>query len=197
LVHPAWTVRRNALLALPATVASAEAIKSQCAVNDVHAHVRIQALATLIRLPAPASGAAEMVATYHNTDSHSTGAFTAAGTTKVVDVAGTTRPGTCPSYGTPVSIGQVQGVRTFDRKDLRFEARHGGFVLTNNLQLGSGELTVSDLRGKVVFRSTYNASKASWSNGSATNLSLPVYFYSFREIGGASFNGRITLASTF
>jgi putative membrane-bound dehydrogenase-like protein len=196
LVHPAWTVRRNALLALPATVASAEAIKSQCAVNDVHAHVRVQALATLIRLPAPASGAAEMVATYRNTDTHSTGAFTAAGT-KVTEIAGTERPSTCPAYNAPVAVAPQNARDYASRKDLRFQARDGGFLLGNNLQLGSGELSVTDLRGKVVFRSTYNAGTKSWSNPSARDLVFPVYFYTFREVGGASFNGRIALSPAF
>jgi hypothetical protein len=198
LLHPAWTVRRNAVLAMPANQTTSNSIVAQCAVNDVHAHVRIQALATLIANPAP-STAATMVATYHNTDSYSTAAYTSAGTTKVTEIAGTERPGTCPAYATPVYVGagaaNIANPRNFARKDLRFEARDGGFVLMNNLQLGSGELSVSDLRGKVVFRSTYNASTASWSNPAAKNMNLPVYFYSFREIGGASFTGRIALSS--
>jgi hypothetical protein len=157
--------------------------------------VRIQALAALIAMPAPAAPAS-MVATYRNTDTYSTAAFTAADT-KVVEIAGTERPGTCPSYYPAVAVNPASSARSFARKDIRFDVRDGGFTLKNNLQLGSGELRVSDLRGKVVFRSTYNASKATWSNPTATNLSLPVYFYTFHEIGGASFNGRIALTSHF
>ncbi len=197
LLHPAWTVRRNAILAMPLTQATSDAFKANCAVNDVHAHVRIQALAQLITLPAPTGGAAEMVATYHNTDSYSTAAYTAAGTSKVIDVAGTVRPSTCPAYGIAVSVNPSASARNFARKDIRFDARDGGFVLKNNLQLGSGQLSVSDLRGKVVFRSSYNARTASWSNPTAKNMNLPVYFYTYREIGGASFNGRIALSSQF
>jgi putative membrane-bound dehydrogenase-like protein len=201
LLHPAWTVRRNAILAMPVTQTTSDAFKAQCAVNDAHAHVRIQALAQYILLPAPTGGAAEIVASYQSTDTYSTAAVTAAGATKVTSVAGTTRPGTCPAYSTPVVVTPgpvgVEASRNIGRNDLRFDARDGGFVLRNNLQLGSGQLVVSDLRGKVVFRSTYNASKATWSTQAATNLSLPVYFYTFREIGGASFNGRIALNSGF
>jgi putative membrane-bound dehydrogenase-like protein len=199
LLHPSWMVRRNALLAMPAKAASSDAIVAQCAVNDVHPHVRIQALAVLIANPAPATPAT-MVATFRNIDGTGTGAtnyanvaFNAAGATKVTEIAGTERPSTCPAYQTPVAIG-VPNARSFAaRKDIRFEARNGGFVLTNNLQLGSGELSVTDLRGKLVFRSTYNAGTKSWSRTTASNLNQPVYFYTFREIGGASFNGRIAL----
>jgi putative membrane-bound dehydrogenase-like protein len=203
LLHPAWTVRRNALLAMPATVASSDAIVAQCAVNDVHPHVRIQALAKLIANPAPTT-AATMVASYRNTDGTGTGAtnyanvaFNAAGASKVTEIAGTERPGTCPAYQAPVAIASPNARSFAARKDIRFQVRDGGFALDNNLQLGSGELKVSDLRGKVVFRSTYNASTASWSNPVAKNLNMPVYFYTFREIGGASFTGRIALSAQF
>jgi putative membrane-bound dehydrogenase-like protein len=204
LLHPAWTVRRNALLAMPATVASSDAIVAQCAVNDVHPHVRIQALAKLIANPAPTTPAS-MVQAYRNTDGSGTAAtnyanvaFNAAGASKVTeDAVNTERPSTCPAYALPVAIGPNTSARDFARRDIRFQVRDGGFVLANNLQLGSGQLSVSDLRGKVVFRSTYNASTASWSNPAARNLSLPVYFYTFREIGGASFNGRIVLNAGF
>ncbi|MCD6024577.1 MAG: hypothetical protein K0Q91_1493, partial [Fibrobacteria bacterium] len=185
-------------------VASSDAIVAQCAVNDVHPHVRIQALAKLIANPAPTTPAS-MVQAYRNTDGSGTAAtnyanvaFNAAGASKVTeDAVNTERPSTCPAYALPVAIGPNTSARDFARRDIRFQVRDGGFVLANNLQLGSGQLSVSDLRGKVVFRSTYNASTASWSNPAARNLSLPVYFYTFREIGGASFNGRIVLNAGF
>jgi putative membrane-bound dehydrogenase-like protein len=205
LLHPAWTVRRNALLAMPVRAASSNAIKTQCAVNDPHPHVRIQALATLITQPAPAGGAAQMVASFRNTDSHSTGAFTAAGSSKVTEIAGTARPNDCPAIKAasgpvihPVALQGSQGNRGLSaRNDLRFDMRDGGFVLSANAQLKSGELTVSDLRGKVVFRSTYNKATGTWSNASAKDLKQPVYFYSFNENGGATLKGRITLSSAF
>src|SRR5690606_16750377 len=47
LLHPAWTVRRNVLRAMPRTAATAQAIKDQGRVNDPHGHVRLQAFIAL------------------------------------------------------------------------------------------------------------------------------------------------------
>ncbi len=194
LLHPAWTVRRNALLAMPPTVASADAIVAQCAVNDVHAHVRIQALAALIANPAPSSPA-QMVATYHNLDSYSTAAYTSAGSSKVTEVAGTVRPSTCPAYTPTVAIRSGDlNARSYARNDLRFRVFRNGFELKPFGGLPSGDMTIYDLRGAVVFRSTYNSSKMEWSTSTAKGLNLPVYFYSFRGVNGDKFDGRISLA---
>ncbi len=202
LLHPAWTVRRNALLAMPPTVASSNAIVAQCAVNDVHAHVRIQALAALIANPAP-STPATMVTDFKNTDGTGTGAtnyanaaFIAAGASKVTEVAGTARPGTCPSYTQAVSIRSGESdTRSYARHDLRFRFFRNGFELKPFGGLSSGEMLVYDIRGNIVFRSVYNAKKAEWSAPVAKGLNIPVYFYTFHGINGDTFKGRITLAS--
>ncbi|HAP00189.1 MAG TPA: hypothetical protein DCQ83_09120 [Fibrobacteres bacterium] len=201
LLHPAWSVRRNVALAMPRTAASAQAIVDQCAVNDTHAHVRVQMLDALAAMPAP-SAPAQMVATYHNTDTYSTGAFTSAGASKVVEITGTTRPTSCASY-TALSAPDAAkpnvpsvGVRSTGsleaRNHLRFSLTHNGFELqTQHGQLPSGELVVYDLRGSVAFRSTYNSATGTWSQKTASGLNMSVYFYSFRGVNGDKFDGRI------
>ncbi len=198
LLHPAWTVRRNVPLAMPATAASAEALKAQCAVNDEHAHVRVQALDALAGMPAPASGPATMVEGFRTTDTHSQAAFTGAGATRVVEVPGSERPATCPSYYEAVSIRTPTGQGfAAVRRDLSFELRGNGFELLPQGQLGSGELTVHDLRGQMVFRSSYNSAAGTWSQASARNMVQPVYFYSFRGVNGDTFNGRISMSTAY
>src|SRR5690606_9266041 len=199
LLHPAWGVRRNVLQALPATTASYEAIREQCAVNDVHAHVRLQAFENLARIPA--SGAViqsldglrtEPTGPTGGSMSYLSAAFTAAGATKVTSGgAGTERPGSCPAYKDTatyyaVNINGDRGMPLRFQSDLRFEARAGGFDLLQNAQLGSGELLVHDLRGKVVFRSVWNKATLSWSKPQARDLAHPVYFYSFKGNNGQS-----------
>ena len=213
LLHPAWTVRRNVLLAMPSTEATYAAIREQCAVNDVHAHVRLQALEKLSATPA--SGAViesmdglriephtpdALASTTDNDSSYMTflsGAFTAAGSTKVTSVTGSARPTTCPAY---LAVVGVKGNPGGDKMPYKFQnvhyaARVGGFDLKSNSELTSGEMVVYDLRGQVAFRSVWNQATASWSKSQARNLAQPVYFYTFRGYEGQSFNGRITLSS--
>jgi hypothetical protein len=208
LLHPAWTVRRNALLAMPSTAATFEAIREQCAVNDEHPHVRLQAFEALIN--APASGAAIESMDGLRVEpvqpsgagtgmTYLSSAFTAAGTGKVVSVTGSARPTSCPAY--LATSNYVVNVNRHDTPlrfspDVRFAARAGGFDLMANSQLPTGELVVHDLRGVVTFRSTWNNSTQTWSQSQARNLAHPVYFYNFRANNGVSFSGRIPL-STF
>ncbi len=203
LLHPAWTVRRNVALAMPGTAASSEAIKEQCAVNDEHAHVRVQALQNLTRMPAPPSGAMTSVSGLRS-DTHQTNAFNAAGTSKVTSVTGSERPASCPVYAavSADSAGFPPGVTSSIRHGRSLEARHqlrfsvlgNGFeLLPPHTQLGSGEVTITDLRGKVVFRSAYNAGTGNWSRANASDMAHPVYFYSWRGVDGQTFNGRIAM----
>ncbi len=96
LLHPAWTVRRNVPLAMPATAASYASLRDQCAVNDMHAHVRVQALQNLTRIPA--SGSTIQSLSGLRSDAHITAAYNAAGTGKVTSTSGSVRPGSCPAY---------------------------------------------------------------------------------------------------
>lgn len=209
LLHPAWTVRRNTILALPLTTASANALKSTCALNDPHPHVRIQALDVFARrsnsllndtlraywpMPLPDDGPAASVSGLR--DTHAAAAFTTASTLGlVVNEEGSARPPACPELGTagippPVSL---RSARAFsERRDLDFLPRAGGFALASSAQLGSGELVVHDARGIKVFSSKYEAATRRWSPGEARGLKTGLYAYSYREAGGAVLRGRIT-----
>jgi hypothetical protein len=201
LLHPAWTVRRNVLLAMPSSAASFEAIRDQCAANDVHPHVRLQALDNLNRMPVSGalptiSGAAVRLDTY------ATGAFNSAnsGTVHIDSTsAAIGRPGTCPAYLNVVGINQTPGTNAPLKfsQDVRFKARLGGFDLIANADLPSGDLVVFDLRGQVAFRSVWNQATQTWSRSQARNLGNPVYFYSFRGNAGQTFKGRMALSSGF
>jgi hypothetical protein len=202
LLHPSWTVRRNVALALPRTAISATILKDQCAVNDIHAHVRVQAIQAHSEMPAPFVSAAQIVASYRNTDAHSQDAYTAAGTSKVVEITGTTRPGTCPAYLTE-NLGKrgipSPGVRGSlqPRNDLRMQVVARGFDLLPHGQLESGEFILQDLRGRTAFRSVYNASLGAWSASSVRDLPHDVYFYSFRSTAGISYRGRVSLVDPY
>lgn len=204
LLHPAWTVRRNVLLAMPSTAASVEAIRTQCSVNDAHPHVRLQALEKLVLAPAPGTPLESMdglrtepTGPTGGAQAYLTAAYTAAGATKVTSTTGTERPATCPTYLAVVNVKDNVGAnRLYQfRQNVRYELRAGGFDLISNAEIPSGALVVYDLRGQVAFRSVWNNKSMSWSTTQARNLSQPVYFYTYRENGGSSFNGRITLGS--
>lgn len=209
LLHPAWSVRRNALLAMPSTAASYESIREQCAVNDAHPHVRLQAFETLIRTPASGEVITSMDGlrvepvgpTGSGALNYISSAYTAAGATKVTSVSGSTRPTTCPAY-----LGNVTYVVNLSKNnnaplrfsaDVRFQARARGFDLAINSQLPAGELVVHDLRGTVVFRSVWNNATQTWSQSQARNLNQPMYFYNFKANNGMGFSGRIPLSQTF
>jgi putative membrane-bound dehydrogenase-like protein len=209
LLHPAWTVRRNVILAMPATAISAQSIGDMCAVNDVHAHVRVQALQNLTRMPVATGGPLVSLDGLRSGDTHIGSAYTAAGASKVTSATGSARPGTCPAYMDtttyyaghpgPVSIGQggVSSMRNLAAPDLRFNVRANGFTPIASDKLVAGDLTVSDLRGHVVFRSSFNKSTRTWSQASASNMVHPFYFYSFKGVNGATFNGRIAMDATY
>ncbi len=207
LLHPAVSVRRNVPLVMPATEASYASLREQCAVNDAHAHVRLQALEALSRIPASGSVIESVdglrvepnAPHSNNAMNYLGGAFTAAGSSKVTSVAGSARPASCPTYHDTASYttSVKTQVRQQQRVRLSFDVRHQGFTLKAATDLPSGELVVSDLRGRVTFRSTYNKSTAAWSTATASNMPHPFYFYSFKGVDGAVFNGRISLGQTY
>lgn len=202
LRHPAVSVRRNVPLVMPATEASYASLRENCAVNDENAHVRLQALEALARIPASGAVIESMdgLRTEPSSMTYLSGAFTAAGATKVTSATGSARPATCPTYLDTASYGTsiaASAARQQQRVRLGFDLRAQGFGLKAAQDLPSGELVVSDLRGRTVFRSTYNKSKGLWSNASASNMPHPFYFYSFKGVDGTRFNGRISLAQTY
>jgi putative membrane-bound dehydrogenase-like protein len=207
LLHPAWTVRRNVILAMPPSAISAQSIGDMCAVNDVHAHVRVQALQNLVRMPVATGGPLVSLDGLRSGDTHIGSAYTAAGTTKVGTATGSARPTTCPAYmdttaytaGYPGTVGIHQGftIGTQASRTILFKVRANSFTPTATSTLVSGNLVVSDLRGHVVFRSTYNKSTGAWSQSSASNMVHPFYFYTFKGVNGATYNGRIAMDPTY
>jgi hypothetical protein len=181
-------------MAMPATTASYDAIRDQCTVNDVDPQVRLMALSQLARLPAGSTVIQSLDGL--RSDSYITAAYTGSGSSKVTSATGSARPGTCPAYlatnVTPIAKGDVPFRFS---QDVRFDIRQGGFALTVNPQLASGELLVHDIRGKQVFHSVWNHETRSWSNVEARGLAHPVYFYTFRAYSGEKYNGRIPLAA--
>jgi len=203
MLHPAWTVRRNVMLALPPTGASYTSLREQCAVNDEHAHVRVQALQTLTTIPVSGE-LIQSVDGLRTGDTHIGAAYTAAGSGKVTSVAGSARPTTCPAYldTTAYSVGMPVGIAKGARnlaafKSVGFDLRESGFRLRAGASLASGELVVSDLRGRAVFRSSYNRALRTWSREEASGLSHPFYVYTFKGVDGRSFGGRIALHPMF
>lgn len=201
LLHPAVSVRRNVPLVMPATEASYASLRENCAVNDANAQVRLQVFEALARIPAAGAVIESMdgLRTEPSSMNYLSTAFSDAGSSKVVSVSGSARPTTCPAYKDTASYGTsiATPARQQQRVRLGFDVRAQGFGLKAAQDLPSGELVVSDLRGRTVFRSTYNKSKGQWSNASASNMPHPFYFYSFKGADGTKFNGRISLAQTY
>lgn len=196
LLHPAWTVRRNVVQAMPASAETYAAFRDQCIVNDEDAQVRLMALVQLARIPA--SGNVIQSLDGLRSDNYITSAYNAAGAAKVTSASGNARPASCPAYlGTSTFVVGLKSGETplRFRPDVRFNVRAGGFELLANQQLPSGELVVHDLRGKAVFRSVWNHATGSWSRPSVNGLAHPLYFYNFRAYNGERFNGRIPLAA--
>ncbi len=194
LLHPAWGVRENVLKAMPRTAISAQIINDQCATDDPHAHVRLQAYVALGESPVAPSGPVQ--GHYRATDASATSAFDAATTAKLATATpANTRPGTCSAIGGTVAIsGSDKPTQAYN--SIRFTTNHNGFELHPYGQL-SGELVVYDIHGQTVFHSTYNASKHEWSQATAKGLNMSVYFYSFRGVNGDKFDGKILTNQDF
>jgi hypothetical protein len=183
LSHPAWGARRNALRAMPRTAASARAIDAACAVNDSHGHVRLQALVALSEIASKPAGMRPMWDAYRNVDAAAQAAFLAAGIDSSATRAceGTVGlPGEAPRPATePPRIG------------LRLVPSRGGFRLLPHGQLPDGVLTVTDVRGRVAFRSAYRAREGRWTAASAGRLAAQVHLYAFRGADGSLIRGRL------
>ena len=186
LLHPAWGVRENVLKAMPRTAISAQIISDQCAANDPHPHVRLQAYIALAESPAAPSGPVQ--GTYSATDSYATSTFNAAGSTKLaVATPANTRPASCAAV---VGISLNNRTPSQPYNSIRYTIKRNGFHLQSFGQI-SGELVVYDIRGQAVFHSTYNSSKGEWSQADAKGLNMSVYFYSFYGINGDRFDDKL------
>lgn len=189
LRHPAWGVRRNVLIAMPRTTASATAINGECSVNDPHGHVRLQAVLALAGISGKPTPLQSMSNAFKSVDVSVDSIATAAG---IAGVA--TQP--CEPRLHPVSIpgdrdpelGSAQ-----PRSDLRFTLGRDGFRLHPHGQLPSGSLTVFDPVGRAIFRSEYRSREGLWTVPEARGLRHPVCFYVFRGADGALLQGKISL----
>ena len=197
LSHPAWMTRQNVLQAMPRTAVTSQAISDQCSVNDVHGHVRYQALLALAASPNVPNETA-IWTTFQGVDAAVTTTIStavkpaAAAVASAAIATAATRPCT-PTYDTvnnTVAI-SAPAKSTQPRDDLRFHATPDGFNLMARRQLESGELLVYDLRGQVCFRSVYDNATAQWSAPTATGLRNPMYFYTYRKNNGEVFKGKI------
>ncbi|MEO6098491.1 MAG: PVC-type heme-binding CxxCH protein [Fibrobacteria bacterium] len=189
LQHPAWGVRRNALKAMPRTTVSAQAISDKCSVNDLHGHVRLQALVALGEISSKPAELKTIWNTFANIDGTATAATTASGLT-----AAATQP-CSPVLDsiTSLSIKYIPEARV----GLKFTQRAGNFILHPNGNLVSGKLTLFDLRGHAVFSSEYESVGAHWSRQEANGLKEPVYGYEFRGVDGSNMHGKISNFSNF
>ena len=193
LKHPAWGVRRNVLRAMTRTAATATAISTNCSVNDSHGHVRLQALIALDDIN-PSSKPA-MYDAYRNADGNTGTAATLAQAAGVGSSASLLcEPTLDPVSNLVVGVEGNPGLRQ-PRNDLRFALLSDGFRLLPHGQLPSGEITVSGLNGRVVFRSRYNSQDGRWVQSEMHGLKQPIYLYRFVGNEGTVFQGRLSFAA--
>jgi putative membrane-bound dehydrogenase-like protein len=198
LLHPAWGVRENVLKAMPRTATSAQAISDQCAADDPHAHVRLQAYVALAESPAATSGAVQ--GHYRATDTYSSSAFDAAGASKLAAATpANTRPTSCPDIQSTVALSHGSDLKNTQMANpMRFTMTRNGFELDHPYgKLSSGDLVVYDITGKAAFRSSYNSATEAWSTTTAKGLNMSVYFYSFHGTNGDKFEGRLLTNQEF
>jgi putative membrane-bound dehydrogenase-like protein len=186
LKHPAWCVRRNVLRVMPRSPATAQAIDAACAVNDVHGHVRLQALLALGAIGQKPAGMKAIWTQFRDVDTTATGAFQKSGITAA-------DPKPCsPAYDdpTPSALGRTGAAPL---PGLRFQVQAGGFRLLPHGDLPSGDLSVYDIRGRLAFFAGYDAKRSAWSVAEAVGLRQPVYGYAFRGADGSVRRGNIAL----
>ncbi len=189
LLHPAVGVRRNVLMAMPRTAASAQAISDQCSVNDPHGHVRLQALIALAEIKSKPAALTAMWTTYKDVDTSAASAFANAGI-----AAAASKP--CEPTLASVSLadpGAGSDPLPQLHNNLRFRLGRSGFHLEPHGGLASGTLEVFAIGGKPVFRSEYSADQGKWSSPDAAGLGQSVYLYSFRGAHGYRIQGRLPM----
>ncbi len=190
LKHPAWATRRNVLRAMPRTAASAQAIVDECAVNDDHPHVRLEALVTLAESP-NVNGETALWSSFDNEDEYITSARQDAG----INTAGT-RPCTpdyLPEAAEAYNPIEIIGVKqnSIPKYAMRFNILPNSVELLPHGQLESGVIRVYNLNGKEVFQSSYNSNSQSWSQSKMENLSQGAYTYIFMDVNNKSLRGKL------
>lgn len=192
LLHPAAGARRNVLRAMPRTFATAKAISERCLVNDGQGHVRLQALAALAEISPKPANLTAIWKDYRNIDVLAESAFVASG------VAATPVLICSTALDQPAAAAPAGGVQP--RSGLKILAGRGGLRIIPGARLPDGELSISDLRGRPVFRSRYSAATRSWSKGdsrlsrepiSVSGMREIVYVWRFRGTDGTLLRGRV------
>ena len=180
--NSSWVTRRNIVQAVPRNDAYGAVLTAACAVNDENPQVRLQAMVAI------AEGATVTQAMWSSFD---IGQVTSARTAASISTAAT-RPCTPTTGSLPARTVSLAPGRAGELSNhLRYSLIGNGIELNVNLQLPSGELVVYDVRGQVAFRSSF--SNGHWSQTSVQGLNMPVYFYSYRTQGGATFRGQIPM----
>ena len=182
LLHPSPAVRMNVAKAMPATAASAQAIKDQGRVNDEDPYVRLWTLLALAGMPR--TDGIAIWADFHNLDKWSQAAYTRAQAGGGIAEA-PTRPA-IPALD-PVSTAARPAARIhLQRLGFRFAA--GSLLPMAPGGLPAGNLSVTDVRGARVGVATWDGSR--WLG----NLRLPpdaVYPYAFEAGNGDRVTGII------
>jgi hypothetical protein len=190
LLHPAAGARRNVLRAMPRTAASAKAISDRCLVNDGQGHVRLQALAALSEIAAKPAGLTAIWEDYRDIDDLAESAFLASGITATPALPCSTALDQPAAAVAPARAAQP-------RSDLKILAGLGGLRLVPSARLPDGDLTISDLRGRSVFRTRYSAEARSWSAAGeelarlSREMGSAVYVWRFRGADGTLLRGRV------
>ncbi len=185
LLHPATGARRNVLRAMPRTPASAKAISDRCLVNDGQGHVRLQALVALSEIQSKPANLTAIWTSYKDIDTMAVHAFNGAGIATAASMP--CSPKLDPAVTELSRTGAVQ-----PRSDLKIMAVNGGLRLIPTGRLPDGELLVSDVRGRAVFRSRYSAEAGSWSSAEARLSTDVVYLWRFSGAEGTLLRGRVT-----
>jgi uncharacterized protein len=183
--NTSWVTRRNIVQAMPRSAAYGAVIHAACGVNDENPQVRIQAMVAI------QEGA---TATHHPMwTSFDIGNVTSARTAASITTNATRA---CTPSATALPVREPSSSLASDRagnmpNQLRYRLNGNGIELGVNVQMPAGKLVIYDLRGQMVFHSTFK--NGEWSQSSVKDLKMPVYFYNYRSFDGGVLKGQIPM----
>lgn len=184
LRHPAPSVRRNTLLALPATAASVAAIKEVGLSADKDPHVRLAVLITLARMPA--GNSVPVYAAHRNLDDLSKTAFTRAGGNATESATALPEP-ILDAAKPPVALGEFAGRPK--QQGLRFRfLQNGDLMPVTDGRLEAGTLRIYDLHGRLAAQATFDGRSWSARRGAWRG---PLHLYVFSGERGMRMEGKI------
>jgi hypothetical protein len=173
LRHPAPSVRRNTLLAMPSSAASVAAIKEVGTTADKDPHVRLAAMFTLARMPA--GNAVPVWANHRNLDDLSKTAFSRAGANVTESATALPEPVLDPSKP-PVDV--RRSLTRPDQVGLRFRFLANGDILPEaDGRLEPGTLRIYDLQGRLAAEAAFDGRAWSVKPG-ARHGATHLYVYS-------------------